>query len=208
MQPVAARCTAFLVAPRLMITAGHCETEIPADKMRFVFGFRGEGTFRTHFKKEDVYNGVKYVNKSEVSPVDWALIELDRDVVGRKPLTLNRDHTIKVGDSVYLIGHPEGLPLKLAAHAKVNGVLSSSFSADLDALKGNSGSPVFLESTHEVIGVLAIAINGYQTIGDCKVIQACAASRTDGCDGEGCTKISQIPEFRPLTPAVPVPATP
>jgi V8-like Glu-specific endopeptidase len=200
-QPVAAQCTAFLVGTRFMATAGHCEDEIPAVNMRFVFGFRGEGTFRDRFSKDDVYDGVRYVSKTVAAPEDWAIIELDRDVVGRTPLVPDRSHPVQVNDAVYIIGHPEGLPLKIAGHAKVNAVLTNAFSTDLDALKGNSGSPVFLQSTHKVIGLLGIAINGYQSVGDCNVIQACAASRTDGCDGEGCTKISRLPEIKPLVPA-------
>lgn len=195
-QPAAAHCTAFLVKPRVVATAGHCEDQIPANKMLFVFGFRGDGnSFPATFGPDDVYRGVRVLKKNVGTTSDWALIELERDVVGPVPLELDPRHSVTKGDAVYVVGHPAGLPLKLAAHATVSSVSKDSFSADLDVLGGNSGSPVFLESTHRVIGIYVNGIDGYQTIGDCKIIKPCAATRTEGCDGEGCTRISEVPEL-------------
>ncbi len=148
-QPVAARCTAFLATPRLMITAGHCEDGVPYSQMRFVFGFRGEGSFRYDFSKDDVYRGVGLMYKSGDANGDWAVVELDRDVVGREPIPIDRTHRIAKGDKVYMIGHPEGLPLKITGDATVNSVRELAFAADLDALHGNSGSPVFLEASQQ-----------------------------------------------------------
>ncbi|MFA6433589.1 MAG: trypsin-like peptidase domain-containing protein [Elusimicrobiales bacterium] len=86
---------------------------------------------------------------------DYALIRLDRKVTGHKPLAINRTRGLKNGDSLALIGHPLGLPLKIAAVAAVRDVSSPDyFVADLDAFEGNSGSPVFNKKTGLIEGIM------------------------------------------------------
>ena len=56
---------------------------------------------------------------------------------------------------MYVIGHPVGLPTKFADGANVrNNNNTSFFVCNLDTYGGNSGSPVFNSSTHELEGIL------------------------------------------------------
>jgi hypothetical protein len=57
---------------------------------------------------------------------------------------------------LHIIGHPKGLPLKIAGNAVVTKQFTDrTFRSSLDNFKGNSGSPVFNSITHEVEGLLA-----------------------------------------------------
>ena len=80
---------------------------------------------------------------------------------GRPPIELatpEEEKTMKVGDGLFVIGHPIGLPAKIALDGKVTEVSKKVFESDLDIFYNNSGSPVFSQSTHKVIGIL---VDGY-----------------------------------------------
>ncbi len=92
---------------------------------------------------------------------------------------------------VYIIGHPCGLPLKVAAHPKsvVTKALPTTFVARLDAFGGNSGSPVFNRSTHRVEGIL---IEGQKDFLKVNVRNRVAIYPLGGEDGETCYDICQV----------------
>jgi len=157
-QPMASSCSAFLVAPNIVITAGHCidgKTEDQLSGIRFVFGYWMESSSdaKLNVPEENVYSIGKVIHSeySKLNAIDYAIIELDRDVTVAEPLKIS-EKEVKVGDQVYIIGYPNGLPLKYAPNAEVYRVNQQSFVASLDAFKGNSGSPVF-NSEGEIVGV-------------------------------------------------------
>ena len=163
-------CTGFLIAPRLLVTAGHCQVNQgetrnnPGDYCqvyRWLFDFQADAQGNTPIKDLDparLYDCKRtiYAVVDEKNPYnDFALIELDRDVVGREPLVLSNDDNVSVGQSVHMVGHPLASPMKLTANAKVtkNVGEAKQYLTDLDAMDGNSGSPVF-NARNEVIGIL------------------------------------------------------
>lgn len=159
-QPVAAGrvCTGFLVKKNIIATAGHCACEKTVTDLRIVFGYQMLDPYTpvTQVPDENIYKGVEIVHKvlnREVNRSDWALVQLDREVEGREVVTLSKDE-IKCGQPVYVMGHPAGLPLKYAPGAKVRGFIDAFFTADLDTYMGSSGSPVFNDDTHELIGIV------------------------------------------------------
>ncbi|MAF76623.1 MAG: hypothetical protein CME60_00575 [Halobacteriovoraceae bacterium] len=163
-------CTGFLVAPDTLVTAGHCVTEdTPCDSYSWVFGFE-EGT--TRFSNDNIYR-CKEVVSTELSETkfklkDYAVIKLDREVVGREPLEFRKKGKPNWGEDLLIIGHPYGLPQKIADGAKVKtgnllGVFKpfqtffrkqDFFITNLDSFVGNSGSPVFNQETGLVEGIL------------------------------------------------------
>ncbi|MDE2237212.1 MAG: trypsin-like peptidase domain-containing protein, partial [Elusimicrobia bacterium] len=72
------------------------------------------------------------------------LVRLSRPVdPGRRPaFEIDRGPMPKVGTPLLMIGHPMGLPVKIADGARVTSQGKGFFYADLDAYRGNSGSPV------------------------------------------------------------------
>lgn len=154
-EPVLSLGTAFLIAPDRVVTAGHVisSVNIRPENLKIVFGYdMNEDGPVFFFPEENVYSIKRVLIKFVSNNVDFAVLELDRDVVGRDPLVVS-DKPLRVGDGVYTIGHPWGIPKKIAENAEVKRVYSFCFSADLDAFSGNSGSPIF-NMDHEVVGVL------------------------------------------------------
>jgi len=76
-------------------------------------------------------------------------------VTGQRGMSRIGRDDIGFGTEVYMIGHPSGLPQKVAVNASVRSLEGAAyFYTSLDAFQGNSGSPVFDRNTGEVIGIL------------------------------------------------------
>jgi V8-like Glu-specific endopeptidase len=193
-QPVGAFCSGSLVAPDVIMTAGHC---VPSAEecanIKFVFGFavKEKDKFPTSVASGDVYGCKELIGREQINDgADWALVRLDRKVSGRKPLKLNRSGKISVGAPVLVIGHPAGLPTKIAGGANVRDSSKPGFFvANLDTYGGNSGSAVFNAETGLVEGILVRGEQDYVYNGSCRVSNKCP---NDGCRGEDVTKIANV----------------
>jgi hypothetical protein len=111
---------------------------------------------------------------------DWVLLRLEHPVTHLGALAPPRLAAPRAGRAVYTLGHPAGLPLKLADGARVLAVDGRLFRSDLDSFAGNSGSPVFDAATHELVGLV---VAGQDDAGDFEPVAArgCyAARRLDG----------------------------
>ncbi|MCC6137424.1 MAG: trypsin-like peptidase domain-containing protein, partial [Bdellovibrionaceae bacterium] len=201
MKSLAYACSGFLVAPDLIVTAGHCmvntgtaenEEDMYCDAYGWLFDYQlnKDGSVQTTKIPADKYYRCKKiifaVNKNNPS-TDYALVQLDRPVTDRKPLTLNPD-TVKQGQFVSMIGYPMGMPMVRASSASVMLNLEEygSFVTNLDAFDGNSGSAVF-NAKNEVIGIL---IAGTPAEGLLDVVgEDSSCSRYTKCDnfGKNCT---------------------
>lgn len=93
----------------------------------------------------------------ERTPIDWGIVALDRQVPDdiATPFVLDdKAFDVNIKDEIYVLGHPDGLALKIAGCSNVIHIDDTGkFVANLDTFHGNSGSPVFNER-HEPIGVL------------------------------------------------------
>jgi Trypsin-like peptidase domain len=198
-QPLGCFCSGVLVAPDVVATAGHCvKSNADLEHIRFVFGFRmvDADTARTAFPEKDVYRG-KEVIRRKFTPdrTDWALVRLDRPVVGRKPVSLRGSGKVKNDERVFVIGHPCGLPQKLAGDARVrNNTHAAYFVANLDTYGGNSGSPVFNGANHQLEGLLVRGQKDFVKAGSCYVS---LAYPTTGSGGEDVTRTT---EWAPSVP--------
>ena len=173
-QPLGCFCSGVLVGPDVIATAGHCITS-PAKlaATRFVFGFRmtNGSTARTQFPADDVYAGKKIIGRQLTADgTDWALVQLDRPVVGRTPVSFRTTGKIAATAKLFVIGHPCGLPQKFADGAEVRQNTNASyFSATLDTYGGNSGSPVFNSSNSKLEGLLVRGQTDFVKVGNCHV---------------------------------------
>ncbi|MBI3550962.1 MAG: trypsin-like peptidase domain-containing protein [Elusimicrobia bacterium] len=184
-------CSGFLVAPDVIASAGHCVTSDDGCKgVKFVFGFalKKEGDVPDAVPAGEVYSCSKLLGRlQDGGGADWSLTQLDRPVAGHKPLSLSKT-AIANGDPVFVIGHPAGLPTKVAGGAKVRDASPEGyFRANTDTFGGNSGSAVFNGKTGLVEGILVRGEVDYEQKGDCRVSKACP---DDGCRGEDVTKVS------------------
>ncbi len=181
-QPDAAWCSGFLVADNIVATAGHCSEERGFCKnMKFVFDYMYDSKGRDPLivKQEDVYSCKKVVaERANFNGSDYALVELDRPVVGRTPLVIaSKKPALK--ESVFVIGNPVGLPVKFA-DGKVLSHHAGYYLTDLDAFSGDSGAAVF-NAQNEVAGIVVRGDDDFVKKGGCYIANPC---ENGSCRGE------------------------
>jgi len=191
-------CSGFLVGQNTIVTAGHClEGNAPEDIV-VVFDYFQQGPSTppeiNNIPADNLYqiDHMDYVLNNGVE--DWGVAYLTRDVVGRTPLNYRTSGTPDIGTPLILVGHPWGLPMKVAPNAEVKTYPSDSnyFQANTDSYAGNSGSMVVNADTFEVEGILVVgnADFAYDAGNTCCRSNVCSDST--GClgDFEGVTKIT------------------
>lgn len=192
-QPTGAFCSGFLVAPDIIATAGHCVNAGNVTNCRFVFGFRMRDatTAETVINNAEIYSGVALIGRQEVGDgPDWALVRIDRPVNNHRIVRFRRTGRIPDGERLHVIGHPSGLPTKFAGGATVrDNQPNAFFVANLDTYGGNSGSPVFNSTTHQVEGILVRGETDFVSQGSCNVSLVCPST---GCRGEDCTRTTEF----------------
>lgn len=225
-QPVAPiPCTGFLIAPDLLVTAGHCmlnSGEIRDGMTPFCESFSWLFDYRV---ERDGSVGVKdispdrivackrviyAVNKPDYDKAknhytfrrDIALIQLERALPGRRNFKFANEQ-VRRGDAVATIGYPLGLPVKTTLRGKVTDLGTADyFSANLDVLGGNSGGPV-LNSRDEVVGVVVRSFPDDDLVAHRKL--QCDVLNTCDENGNAClhdaggypagTQLQRIPEL-------------
>lgn len=193
-QPVIASCTGFLVAPDILITAGHCvkqgSTSIEAlcAESTWIFDLAYEdeaaataGDIPT-FDPENVFGCAEVLAyESQECTADYAVVRLDREVVGRTPLTIQPTRP-ELGELVSAIGFPSGIPMKVAPGtvADMSYYTSvDSFEATVDGFGGNSGGPI-VDPDGSVRGILVCGNSLPEYVSG-----ANGCWRTSQCDTDG-----------------------
>lgn len=197
-QLAAANCSGFLIAPDVLVTAGHCvRSSFSCDSYAWVFDFAVTG----EKDEKSVPSSSVYRCKEIISQVldrstkdDYAVLRLDRAVTDRDPLKFRKEGKIEDFTQIVVIGHPSGLPTKVADGAYVRSNTNQYFfQANLDTYGGNSGSAVFNVATGEVEGILVRGETDYVSRGGCTASNHCS---DEGCRGEDVTRITNIPELK------------
>tara|TARA_B100001971_G_scaffold111191_1_gene102130 strand:- start:73423 stop:74709 length:1287 start_codon:yes stop_codon:yes gene_type:complete len=165
-------CSGFLVGPDLLVTAGHCiQTQADCNETSWVFDYKikeSTGSADVMVKNDSVYKCSKVieaqlVSKRDGTKIDYSLVKLDRVVKGKTPLKFRTKAKIAMNTEIVVIGHPSGLPQKVAAGAKVlKNDSENFFQTNLDTFGGNSGSAVFDEKTGAVEGILVRGAKDYE----------------------------------------------
>lgn len=201
-QMTVANCSGFLVSDNILVTAGHCiKNQDDCNSYKWVFDYKVDSLEQGAVKvpQTSVYACKKILERSldSISKDDFAVIELERKVTDRLPLHFRRTGKINVGESIVVMGHPTGLPTKIADGANVRSLKTKYFVANLDTFGGNSGSAVFNASTSEVEGILVRGENDYvnDPVAGCQVVNKCSDA---GCQGEDVTYITNIKTLKNL----------
>ncbi len=203
-QPVLGDCSGFLVASDIVATASHCLFG-NLEFVKFVFNVYmiDENTPRLVIDDQDLYFADEVIGRmpNDGSGEDWALIRLDRPVTspGAVPLPTRRSGIIGLGEKVGVIGHPLGLPGKIAWGDDTivrDNTRPSQFIANLDAYGGNSGSAVFNQTTGIVEGIIFGGEVDYVLMGNCAATNVVP---NDGGAGEGVMR-STVAGFQSLIP--------
>lgn len=191
-QPVIGIGTAFLAGKNLMITAGHVFSSA-LENYVIIFGFemlKGKGAYNTIIHKSNVFHPKRIRHTDQ--DLDMTIFEVIEDV-NRRPLKIAEQANPVLHTEIYMIGYPSGLPQKVALNADVQeNKHPQYFYTSLDAFQGNSGSPVFDMSTHQVIGILVSGEVDYIWNGSCNKSSLC---RFPYCKGEKVMKIPMLSDY-------------
>lgn len=211
-QPVPGFCSGFLIAPDLLMTAGHClgQAGESLESVRnfcqedvwvlFDYGYAQQPTdpvkeieilpYENSYKCEDVVA----MRREHACGHDFAILRLDRPVEGRAPLALRGAGELEVGTELFSIGHPSGLPKKIAINSAVQPSYSplADFQPDKpilgipynsDEFVGNSGGAVFHAETGVVVGLSSCGSAGNDFITNpdddsCSIVGVCGVNTT------------------------------
>lgn len=201
-QPAPGFCTAFLVGPDIMVTAGHCINSpslCQNTAVLFDFAVGKDGKIPSTFRDDQVFLCEEIITRrTDVSTgVDVSVFRLDRPVKERKPFDVNSMRTAEKGEQVHALSFPYGGPAKVIGDAVVRAAPTSLsfFVTNIDGFAGNSGSPVF-SADHALLGFI---VRGDQNLkegsaGGCFEQPKCEDSR---CRGED---VLSLNAFRDLVP--------
>lgn len=164
-QPVIANCSGALVAPDIIMTAGHClETAADCKNFLWVFGYEMSKTSGNPkiLEKKNTYACKQVIAQSLRNGVDYAFVRLDRPVTDRQPLQMApQSYKAQIKDNLVMFGYPSGLPLKVTEGGRVLNIQGHLLVTNLDAFHVNSGSPVLDERTGDIVGILVSGRDDY-----------------------------------------------
>lgn len=188
-QPVLGKGTGFIVGPDTMLTARHV-FERPIEDYRIIFGFEILG------RKDEITNSIVASRifyprsiEQEFDELDIVAFKVDR-AFDKPPLDWENSRKLKNESEIYMVGHPSGLPKKIALNAGiVDNTKFQFFFTSLDGFQGNSGSPIFNFCTNKVVGVLVSGELDYQFNGNCYETTLC---KFPFCKGEKVIRIENI----------------
>lgn len=220
-QRLLANCSGFLVSEDTIVTAGHCMAFSPDRPMddackdnSWVFGLHMKSASHinlTNISPNKVYNCKKVVKVQYDGYQDFAVIKLDRPVVGIKPLKFRTSGKISSSTPLVVIGHPSMLPTKISDGGQVTDNSGNyKFMTNLDTFQGNSGSAVFNSRTGQLEGILVSGKTDYMHSRpldkkSCRIVNVCNNSGSNcafkpapgrrEASGEAVTRITTLTKY-------------
>jgi len=193
-------CSGFLIAPKIILTAGHClKYERYCQDYPWYFGYMHSLSDRK-IDSRNLYYCKKILDKKQNgNGLDYAIIELDRVVEHRPFLKFRKTGKIPFFTPLLSLGHPMGLPMKAILGGRVlQNNQRDYFKANLDTFMGSSGSPVINLRTGLVEGILTSGGKDfvYDDNKKCLKTNQCSQwifNEKKGCDGETVTRMTSIP---------------
>lgn len=196
-QLIAASCSGFLISSDTLVTAGHCvESVSDCSNHSWVFDYANitEEKASFSFTKDQVYRCTKVVarEKNLDNMNDYAVVKLDRPVIGRTALKFRKSGK-PANDAVFtVLGHPSGVPLKITPAADMRDNTDPIFfKINSDTYGGNSGSAVVDSRTGLVEGILVRGDQDYQK-SDSDSCLVSVHRALDSGRGEDVTRITNI----------------
>jgi Trypsin-like peptidase domain len=195
-------CSGVLISSTRVLTAGHCiRNQNNCDETYLLFGFTQDKAIRGQIPTSEIYKCKKLIaqeNGSSQGGRDYALIELDRQVINVQPVEIIDSKNLSLPLRVVSLSYPLGLPLKADVGSMVRNESWSNFiEAQVDTFAGSSGSGLF-SSEGKLLGILSQGSDDFleeeirkvQTSGGCIKVNNCASGT---CHNERYFRASLIP---------------
>ncbi|MEW5795169.1 MAG: trypsin-like peptidase domain-containing protein [Candidatus Zixiibacteriota bacterium] len=196
-------CSGFLVAPDIVVTAGHCLSACGG--IAFLFGFEQVDSLTPPVpivSEDNIYFCSEVIDRRYSGDLDHCVVRLDRPVVGRTPIPIRRSGLVDNGEPLVVLGHPTVLPMKAAAGAEVkdNRGTTPWFQANTDTYGGNSGSMVVNTNTWQIEGILVRGAPDFVYTGGCarSNVVPNTGNTGSGLRFEEISKIESVAGFIPL----------
>lgn len=209
-EPALGFCSAWLIGPDLVATAGHCFDDYVCEDVQFVFDYYPGGAAHDpqSIPASSVFGCREVVARQyERGRFDYALVRLDRPTTGRTPFTLQPTPPA-VGARIAMLGFPSGIWAKVDLAGTLLRDDGHRFRSSLDSFPGHSGGVVIDLDTG---GAFAVHIEGstpsFVNDGTCSRTNACDAVTPDGdrCQGATHTSVSTFGGRRDDPPPPPPP---
>jgi hypothetical protein len=160
-EPIVSSCTAFLVAPNMIMTAGHCvKDKFECKKNTWVLDYHNNDDNlyidnKITFNKDKTFQCAELITQAENQKVDYAIIRLDRAIDDRPMLKIRKNGKTDSKEPLILFGHPLGMPLMVSDQIFIrDNSLEYVFKTNADSFSGNSGSPLIGLNSGLVEGIL------------------------------------------------------
>ena len=139
-QPTPGFCSGTLIAPDLILTAGHCISNSSCSSTRFAFDFYYSAPNQLQsITANDIYSCSQVLVRKEGTysgrTLDHAIVRLDRPVTGRTPAAVQTSAVpVSNGQGLVVMGFPSGIPAKI----EDGGVVRSRRASTLDYFTANN----------------------------------------------------------------------
>lgn len=156
-------CSGFLIAPNILVTAGHCnDYSVPdcSDDAWLFHHYYSPTESKAKLKKEDLFYCSKVLAYEHNQDADFAVLMLDRPVPNAKVLKVDSRDQSELNDPVAILGYPLGLPFTFTPGGRILTKNKSYLQTDSDAFKNNSGSALVNMRTGLVEGILTNSKRG------------------------------------------------
>ena len=161
-------CTGILVAEDKLLTAGNCLTEHYCKNdlyyWMFDYNLKDQATFSVKRPRKNFYKCKEVIRRiyDPSTERSFALIRLNKKVKGRTPVRINFNSSLLKGDSVFVVGHMRGLPLKLDHSSSIIETNNNDYFVNSDLPGGYSkGAGVYDANTYKLEGIIVHGKKGY-----------------------------------------------
>lgn len=156
-------CSGFLIAPDILVTAGHCKDYSIADCSDDAWLFHHYSSppaGKALVKKEDIYHCQEVLAYEHNQEADYAVLKLNRSVPNATVLKVDPRDQAELHDPVAILGYPLGLPFTYTPGGRILSKSKPYLQTDSDAFKNNSGSALVNLRTGYVEGILTNSKRG------------------------------------------------
>lgn len=194
-EPVVPFGSGFAISNDFFVTALHCINKNNIKNVLIVYGYKmiDEKNCNLKIIETDIYepSGIEYADSNN----DITVIKVKNAFKKERIVCCNKTGTVLKDEDFFVIGYPDGLPLKVATKASVIKRVSSNIHLfNSDTSKGNSGSPVFNLQSGEVEGIILGGESQDHVLNHvklCRVPMRCP-EKIGGCHGEKVASISLL----------------